>query len=41
MYEDGHGVTKDLSTAIYWYRKAAKKGQKTAKENLKRLGYSE
>jgi TPR repeat protein len=30
MYHTGHGVAKDISTAIYWYRKAADQGSKGA-----------
>lgn len=37
IYEDGLGVVKNTSKAIYWYRKAANKGHYNAKESLKRL----
>ena len=37
MYQEGIGVSKDLSEAVKWYQKAAKQGEKTAQENLKKL----
>ncbi len=40
MYENGDGVTKDIPTAVDWYRKAAAQGNATAIAALKRLGYS-
>lgn len=40
-YENGQGVTKSLSEAVKWYRKAAAQGNNLAKLFLKRLGYSE
>ena len=33
-YEDGNGVTKDLSEAAKWYRKAAEQGNAAAQCNL-------
>ena len=41
MYEEGLGVPKDISESVRLYRLAAKQGNKNAKDNLKRLGYSE
>ena len=38
-YENGRGVTKSISEAVKWYRKAAEKGHARAKEKLRRLGY--
>jgi tetratricopeptide (TPR) repeat protein len=40
-YENGHGVTKSVAEAVKWYRKAVEQGNKTAKENLRTLGYQE
>ena len=40
-YYNGNGVTKDYAEAVKWYRKAAAQGNGFAKEQLKRLGYSE
>ncbi|MGO9518609.1 MAG: hypothetical protein ACLPND_16370 [Candidatus Korobacteraceae bacterium] len=40
LYENGAGVEKDQKQAITWYRKAAQRGDQTAKDNLKRLGVS-
>ena len=37
FYEDGVGVEKNISKAIYWYRKAALKDSDEAKDNLRRL----
>lgn len=40
MYESGNGVTKNYNQAVYWYRKAAEKGdinQEIAKEALSKL----
>ena len=34
MYENGHGVTKDDSAAVKWYRKAADQGVAKAQYNL-------
>lgn len=34
-YELGHGVSKDIKTALEWYRKAADAGVESAKEKLK------
>jgi TPR repeat protein len=34
MYQDGSGVAKDASQAIFWYRKAAQQGYATAQKNL-------
>jgi len=36
-YEDGFGVSQDLNEAIKWYKKAAEKGDKEAKEKVKEL----
>jgi TPR repeat protein len=38
MYQTGLGVEKDDKEALRWYRKAAGKGYKSAKDALKRLG---
>lgn len=35
-YYEGKGVTKDLAKAKEWWMKAAKQGNQSAKENLKR-----
>ena len=37
-YLYGYGVTKNIDTAVDWYRKAARQGQTHAQDNLKRLG---
>jgi TPR repeat protein len=37
MYEGGRGVSKDVTQAIAWYRKAAEQGDAEAKENLAKL----
>ena len=37
-YEKGMGVASNLEEAVKWYRKAAAKGNKRARESLKRLG---
>jgi TPR repeat protein len=37
IYEYGYGVPKNRNQAIYWYRKAAEKGNKMAKEKLKNM----
>jgi TPR repeat protein len=37
LYEDGRGVTKDISKAIEWYTKAAEKGDAFAAKRLRRL----
>ena len=37
LYEEGIGVPKDISQAIYWYREAAKNGNKSATRALERL----
>ena len=34
-YYNGHGVTKDVQLARYWWQKAADQGHQGAKENLK------
>ena len=34
MYEMGMGVTADKNEAIKWYKKAAEKGDKDAKDKL-------
>ena len=36
-YEEGNGVTQDLTKAERWYRKAAQQGDELAIEALKRL----
>ena len=38
---DKYYNSKDYSSAVYWYRKAAKKGNYFAIEALEDLGYSE
>ena len=38
MYESGTGIPTNRTEAIRWYRKAADQGNRTAKENLRRLG---
>ncbi len=38
MYEQGHGVEKNLETAQAWYGKAAAKGHRGAKRALLRVG---
>ena len=38
-YEYGKGVSKDISIAISYYKKAAAKGHNDSKERLKKLGY--
>ena len=40
-YEKGLGVTQDYAEAVKWYRKAAEQGNESAKETLRRLGYTE
>ena len=40
-YDNGYGVTKDYAEAVKWYRKAAAQGYDSAKDRLKKLGYSE
>ena len=37
FYENGYGVDKNSSKAIFWYRKAANKNYTPAQEALKRL----
>jgi len=37
MYENGFGVDQNDSTAVKWYRKAAKQGDANARNNLNRL----
>ena len=37
LYEDGRGVTKDISKAIEWYTKAAEKGDVIAAKRLRKL----
>jgi len=37
--ESGRGVEKDAEQAVYWYRKAARQGNKSAQKALERLGY--
>ena len=37
LYEDGLGVTKDISKAIEWYTKAAEKGHVNAVKHLRKL----
>jgi TPR repeat protein len=34
VYENGDGVTKDLKTAVEFYRKSAKRGWTSAKQAL-------
>jgi TPR repeat protein len=34
MYLNGEGATKNIPTAIEWYKKAANHGNKWAQENL-------
>lgn len=38
MYEYGKGVDADENTAIYWYRKSARKGYDKAQEKLEEFG---
>ena len=38
MYESGTGVPTNRTEAVQWYRKAADQGDRTAKDNLRRLG---
>ena len=33
-YNNGYGVTKDFTQAVYWFRKAAEQGDATAQYNL-------
>ena len=33
-YENGNGVPKDYTQAVYWYRKAADQGEAIAQYNL-------
>ena len=40
MYEKGIGVKQDMKEAVKWYRKAARRGDKMAKNHLKKLGIS-
>jgi uncharacterized protein YdaT len=37
MYEDGNGVTKDLTAAVAWYRKSAEQGFALAYYNLGKM----
>jgi TPR repeat protein len=37
MYYDGHGVPKDYTQALSWYRKAADAGTTLTNDQLKRL----
>jgi len=37
MYLNGYGVKKNKTTAIDWFRKAAKQGFKSAKETLTQM----
>ncbi len=37
LYETGRGVSKNISTAIEWYRKAAELGNDYAQKRLKAL----
>jgi TPR repeat protein len=37
MYENGHGVTKNIGIAVKWYQKAASNCHEKANESLKRL----
>ena len=34
MYDDGEGVAKDYTKAVYWYTKAAEQGVANAQDNL-------
>jgi uncharacterized protein len=38
IYEYGNGVSKDLEEAITWYKKAADKEYRDAKNALEKLG---
>lgn len=38
LYKNGRGVPKDANEAAKWYRKAAALGDKTAVENLQKMG---
>jgi TPR repeat protein len=37
MYENGNGTKRDMSKAIYWYKKSAKQGDKDAVNRLNNL----
>ena len=39
MYEKGYGTNKNIDKAIYWYKKAAKRGYQKAQYRLKALKY--
>ena len=41
MYEKGQSVETSVDTAIEYYKKAAKNGDKTAIKDLKRLGITQ
>ena len=38
LYHYGYGVSKNINTAVEWYRKSAAQGNKKAKAQLKTLG---
>lgn len=40
-YEHGHGVPQDYGQAVSWWLKSAAQGNDTAKNNLKRHGFSD
>lgn len=40
-YEYGHGVPQDYGQAVSWWLKSAAQGNDTAKNNLKRHGFSD
>ena len=37
MYDKGHGLQQDYQQAVYWHRKAAKKGHIGAKNRLSKI----
>ena len=37
MYGQGRSISKDTSTALFWYRKAAQRGDNNAAAALERL----
>jgi TPR repeat protein len=37
LYENGEGVPMDRSEAVKWYKLAAERGHKGAKESIERL----
>jgi TPR repeat protein len=41
MYYQGHGVQKDYSQALFWYRRAAEQGNVAAQNNLRNLQFDQ